>query len=113
MGSVNRQNVSGGVLKFLGRIIRYMMWVVFAAATAWLLKRIFASAAQRQVRSANARTGVNSAPTPKLLYRDPVCGSYVAEEISYPWKQGNQTVYFCSRECMEHYRAGDRIAAGA
>jgi YHS domain-containing protein len=103
----------GGSLKFLGRAFRYILWFVFAAAIAWLLKRIFASAAQRQVRNADARARVNPAPSPKLLHRDPVCGSYIAEEISYPWEQGSETLHFCSRECLEHYRAGDRIAAGA
>lgn len=100
-------------MKFLGRMFRYVAWFVFAAAIAWLLKRLFAPAVQRQAGAANARTGVNAAPSPKLLYRDPVCGSYVAEEISYPWVQGSETLHFCSRECLEHYRAGERIAAGA
>jgi YHS domain-containing protein len=100
-------------LKFLGRTIRYMMWVVFAAAMTWLLKRIFASVARSQIHAANASKGESQAPSPRLLFRDPVCGAYIAEEISYPWEQGNETLHFCSRECLEHYRAGDRIAAGA
>ncbi|HEV2299857.1 MAG TPA: hypothetical protein VGR72_15225 [Candidatus Acidoferrales bacterium] len=100
-------------MKFLGRAFRYIAWFVFAAAIAWLLKRIFASAARQQTVAANTRARVSPAPSPKLLYRDPVCGSYIAEEISHPWEQGSETLHFCSRECLEHYRAGDRIAAGA
>ena len=100
-------------MRFLARIFRAAAWFLFAAAIAWLLKRIFASDAERQVSTANARGRVEPAPRTKLLYRDPVCGSYVAEEISYPWEQGKETLHFCSRECMEHYRAGERIAAGA
>ncbi|HEV2488992.1 MAG TPA: hypothetical protein VGT03_04225 [Candidatus Acidoferrales bacterium] len=100
-------------MKFLGRMLRYIFWFVVAAAIAWLVKRVFASAARRQVETANQRPPVNAPVTPKLLHRDPVCGSYVAEEISYSWEQGNETLHFCSRECLEHYRAGDRIAAGA
>lgn len=100
-------------MKFLGQMLRYMFWFVVAAGVAWLVKRVFASAAQRQVDSADHRQPIASTASPKLLYRDPVCGSYVAEEISYPWEQGSETLHFCSRECLEHYRAGDRIAAGA
>ena len=100
-------------MKFLERAFRYIVWFVFAAAIAWLLKRIFASAARQQTVAANRCARVSPAPSPKLLHRDPVCGSYIAEEISYPWEQGSETLHFCSRECLEHYRAGDRIAAGA
>jgi YHS domain-containing protein len=94
-------------------MLRYIFWFVATVAVAWLLKRVFASAARRQVGSASDRLPVNPAPSPKLLHRDPVCGLYVAEEISYPWEQANETLHFCSRECLEHYRAGDRIAARA
>jgi YHS domain-containing protein len=94
-------------------MFRYIFWFVVTAAVAWLVQRLFASATRRQVGSANHRQPMTSAANPKSLYRDPVCGSYVAEEISYPWEQGSETLHFCSRECLEHYRAGDRIAAGA
>lgn len=94
-------------------MFRLAAWFVFAAAIAWLLKRIFASETQRRVSTANERTRVEPASRTKLLHRDPMCGSYIAEEISYPWEQGSETLHFCSRECLEHYRAGDRIAAGA
>lgn len=100
-------------MKLLGRMFRFVLWFLFAAAFAWLLKKLFASAERRQVDTANARNSVNSAPRLKQLYRDPVCGAYIAEEISYPWEQGSETLHFCSRECLQHYRAGDRIAAGA
>ena len=94
-------------------MLRFAAWFVFAAAIAWLLKRIFASDGQRQVSAAKERTRVEQAARTKQLYRDPMCGSYIAEEISYPWEHGSETLHFCSRECMEHYRAGARLAAGA
>jgi len=36
--------------------------------------------------------------------RDPVCGMFVSTELSHQLTQGNQTLHFCSRECLERYQ---------
>jgi YHS domain-containing protein len=93
-------------------MVRYAIWLLFATIVAWLVKKVLANATRRTRDGIGGRAGVSPQAGPKLLYRDPVCGAYIAEEISYPWEQGKETLHFCSRECLEHYRAGDRIAAG-
>lgn len=39
----------------------------------------------------------------KKLRRDPVCGTYVAEDISLKIFSGREQLHFCSRRCQEEY----------
>jgi len=43
-------------------------------------------------------------PTSELK-RDPVCGTYVSTAASITGKVNGETVYFCSPECRDRYRA--------
>ncbi|MBI4462899.1 MAG: YHS domain-containing protein [Acidobacteria bacterium] len=48
------------------------------------------------------------------MQRDPVCGTYVAPEISIREVSQGKTLYFCSERCREQYRASERsLAAGS
>ncbi|MFZ0638421.1 MAG: hypothetical protein WA020_06220 [Candidatus Acidiferrales bacterium] len=110
-------------MKYLERFLRYIFWVVVTASIAWFVKKAF----QRAAGMPNAAGDGPVEPTApaaktKALFRDPVCGTYVAEDISYLLEHGKETLHFCSRDCMEHYqrglrtgddRAANRLAAGA
>jgi YHS domain-containing protein len=101
-------------MKYLERFFRYVFWVVVTAAIAWIVKKAFQRAARSQ--NANVRGPVRAnAPMerPKTLVRDPVCGTYVAEDISYSLMQGGESLHFCSQNCMKHYQEANRLAAGA
>lgn len=111
-------------MKFLGRIFRFLMWFVVTVGIAWVMKKAVDRASR--TRSYGAREPARVPPTAaKELFRDPVCGTYVAEDISYLYEQGKQTLHFCSRDCMEHYQRdlqhgpghendrANRLAAGA
>ena len=50
---------------------------------------------------------------PKPLFRDPVCGTFVAAEISYPLELDGECLHFCSAECRARYRAGQMREDGA
>jgi len=94
------------------------------AAIAWIAKKIFTNAAKRNVGTPRA-TQQSGAELPKAkkLFRDPVCGTYVAEDISQTFSssQSSEKLHFCSRDCMEAYQrehatensGNDRVAAGA
>jgi YHS domain-containing protein len=41
------------------------------------------------------------------LYKDPVCGTYVSSDSAIAENVGGETVYFCSTECRDKYRAGN------
>jgi len=50
---------------------------------------------------------------PKPLFRDPVCGTFVAAEISYPLELDGESLHFCSAECRDRYGAARPRAARA
>ena len=97
-------------MKFLGRIFRYIVWFVVTAGIAWVMKKAFEGAASRHnVNGTPERGRVDTALAPKALFRDPVCGTYIAEDISCFYQQGAETLHFCSRDCLEHYRRDHQL----
>lgn len=100
-------------MKYLERFFRYVFWVAVTATVAWVLKKALQRAARRN-GAANERVEPRTPMArAKELFRDPVCGTYVAEDVAYSLMQGGENLHFCSRDCMEHFRAGSRLAAGA
>jgi YHS domain-containing protein len=47
------------------------------------------------------------------LHRDPLCGTYVSPEISFPLEQPGQVLHFCSEECRTQYQRSSQRAASA
>ncbi|HLW43435.1 MAG TPA: hypothetical protein VKS00_03035 [Candidatus Acidoferrales bacterium] len=112
-------------MKFLGRIFRYLMWFIVTAGVAWVMKKAVDRASRPHSSGGPEPARVPPTTAAKELFRDPVCGTYVAEDISYLYEhfyeQGKQTLHFCSRDCMERYQRdlrdadvrANRLAAGA
>lgn len=112
-------------MKFLGRIFRFLMWFIVTAGIAWVMKKAVDRASRTHSYGGHEPARVPPQAAAKELFRDPVCGTYVAEDISYLYEhlyeQGKQTLHFCSRDCMEHYQRdlqhtddrANRLAAGA
>jgi len=44
------------------------------------------------------------------LVKDPVCQTYVVMSRALRSEEGGDVVHFCSRECQERYRRGERRA---
>jgi YHS domain-containing protein len=40
----------------------------------------------------------------KELVKDPQCGIYVVKNPTFTLKNGGETIYFCSKECMDQYK---------
>jgi YHS domain-containing protein len=51
------------------------------------------------------RTAPQQGGTRLTLHKDPVCGVYVSADTSVAQTFGEETVYFCSPECRDKYRA--------
>jgi YHS domain-containing protein len=96
-------------MKSAQRFFRCVFWAVVTAAIAWIVKKAFQRAAGTQQRqSAHGRVQPDVATQrPKPLVRDPVCGTYVAEDISYSLTQDGESLHFCSRDCAEKYRLAE------
>ena len=37
------------------------------------------------------------------MYRDPICGVYIAQDLALSVRSGAQTIYFCSDPCRQEY----------
>jgi len=103
-------------METLGRILRFVVWVVILSWVFRMIGRI-AGGALRRAMGANAATGDSSAAEtetassrPRMaarqLVRDPVCGMHLAETLAIPYRDGGELVHFCSAECREKYAAG-------
>jgi len=55
----------------------------------------------------------NSTGRSIALQRDPVCGTHVSPEISFPFEQQDQVIHFCSAECRARYQQSSQRAASA
>jgi hypothetical protein len=51
----------------------------------------------------NPRQQQQSSQTHGELHRDPVCGTFVAENTRFQRQAGHQTFYYCSAECREKH----------
>ena len=88
-------------MRYLERFFRYVFWAVMTAAVAWIVKKAFERAAASQNANVRGHVPTNGPmQRPKALVRDPVCGTYVAEDISYSLMRGSESLHFCSQNCM-------------
>lgn len=100
------ESVEHGVA-FLARIVRFLVWLIFFAWIAWLVRRLVGAAD----KGAGTRVPRPAPPkAPLQLYRDPWCGTHVSPEISHTLEEAGQVLHFCSAECRERYRAAQRRA---
>jgi YHS domain-containing protein len=86
----------------LARIIRFLIWTVFISGILWLLRKVF----RRMEREAKRATPARASGPAHPLHRDPVCGTFVAEEVAFKQEAEGMTYFFCSMQCREEFRSG-------
>jgi hypothetical protein len=116
----------------LGRMVRFVAWLVAFGWIAWLLKKHFEARATSATASGSRRASRVRVAEPRRvvrLERDPWCGTFVSPEISFPAEQTTgglelqlapagqreneaRVIHFCSAECRARYLRMDRRAAG-
>jgi YHS domain-containing protein len=91
----------------LGRILRFVLWLLLAT---WLARKLlgwlFGNSHQPEPRNVPPASG-------RQLYRDPVCGTHVAPEISQTIEYAGQQYHFCSAECRARFLEARRLQASA
>ena len=88
-------------MSFLGRILRFLFWVLVVSWVAKLIGRAVGGGNARQAEP--WRTDSELAVSSKRLVKDPVCGMHMAEELALPLKANGEIVHFCSEECRAKY----------
>ena len=108
-------------MDFLGRIFKFLFWVLILSWSVALLRRVLAwmlrgaMPAQAEQDSA-AEAGVapgdgQSEVAARRLVRDPICGMHVAEVLAVPLRAGGELVHFCSMACRDKYVSGTQSMA--
>lgn len=90
------------------RLLVYLFDLIVALLFGWMLNRILRhlfGKPQVYFRRARGASSVGDLPTVRgEAARDPVCGMFVSTELSHRLTRGDQTLHFCSRECLERYK---------
>ena len=92
-------------MEFLGRLIRFVFWVLLVSWVIKLVGRMFGRS-NTPASQAGAAPGNDLPANGKRLVKDPVCGMHMAQELALPLNANNgETQYFCSPECREKYES--------
>jgi|SRR5215470_9188797 len=90
-------------MSFLGRMLRFLFWVVVIGWAVRLLGRAIGKAvAPKQAPRSTDQVPVTGG---KRLVKDPACGVYMAEEVALPLEANGEVLHFCSEECRQKYGA--------
>jgi YHS domain-containing protein len=88
-------------MSFLGRIIRFLFWVLVVSWAVKLLGRAIGGAnppPPAQEDTTQVRGG-------KRLVKDPICGMHMAEELALPLQANGEVLHFCSEQCRAKYES--------
>jgi YHS domain-containing protein len=96
-------------MTLLARLARFLFWLLILSWGVALLRHIIAWAMQSSSPSSNPNVGPSVAT--RRLYRDPVCGTHVSDEISLPLRESGLTLHFCSESCRDKYVSAQSLAA--
>jgi len=86
-------------------ILEFVALLLFLRALVRNLRSVFGGS-HVQFRVAGTRPGPRpqSQPHAGETSRDPVCGMFVSTELPHRLRQGSETIYFCSPECLARYQ---------
>jgi YHS domain-containing protein len=90
-------------MDFLGRILRFLFWVLVVSWAVKLLGRAIGGASAPRPAPGNAPPEALVAS--KRLVKDPVCGIHMAEDLALPLQANGEVVHFCSPECRAKYES--------
>src|SRR5262245_54208935 len=88
-------------MSFLGRILRFLFWVLVVSWAVKLLGRAFGGKNANQ--TAPEQPEREPVAGSRRLVKDPVCGMHMAEELALPLNANGEVVHFCSEECRTKY----------
>jgi YHS domain-containing protein len=90
----------------LARILQFIVWLIVAT---WLGRKLLGWL----FGSPNSVSRPASTPAPQQLHRDPLCGTFVSPDISFPLEHSGRLHHFCSAECRERFVQAQRAAGRA
>jgi YHS domain-containing protein len=90
---------------FLLDILEFIILALFLKAMARSLGSLFRSPRIHvKTNVGGPAPPASAAPHRGEMARDPVCGMFVATELSQQLRRGTDTLHFCSRECLDKFK---------
>jgi YHS domain-containing protein len=89
-------------MTFIGRILRFLFWVLIVSWSVSLLRRLLGSVMTPPNRR-DEPLDVPANTVARKLVRDPVCGMHIVENLALMERNGGQNVFFCSEECRSKF----------
>jgi YHS domain-containing protein len=87
------------MFRFLGLLLAFIFVVPLIRLVLGVIGRAFSNFA-----AGPKRPSVRTQPLGGALHLDPVCGTYVSEQSAVKLRDGQQTRFFCSEECLKKFR---------
>ena len=91
----------------LGRIVRFLFWLLVVSWSVWLLRRVFSRLQENAASATEQPTNSDGSAQPtagaRRLVRDPVCGMHVDEALAIPMREDGELLHFCSIACRDAY----------
>ena len=81
-------------------MLRYIFLFILFFLLYRLVKALFSSSTKRNIEIVPPGKG----PGEDEMVQDPSCGMYIVKEDAYPVKIKGESLYFCSKECLEKYK---------
>jgi len=85
-------------------MLRILLLTILLFLVFLLVRNFAVSTARRKDRFARPPGPVKS----EDLVQDPCCRRYIPESEAFRVSLDDKTLYFCSRECFEKYKAGKK-----
>jgi len=85
-------------------ILRVLLLTILLFLVFLLVRNFAVSVIRRKYRFARPPGPVKS----EDLVQDPCCRRYIPESEAFRASLDDKTLYFCSRECFEKYKAGEK-----
>ncbi len=96
--------------RLLAYLFELIVAFIVARGFARLLQLLFGKSQVRFWSPTGAAPPHAAKPQHGEAARDPVCGMFISTELSHRLERGDQTLHFCSRECLERFQKGHHDA---
>ena len=91
----------------MARILFYILNLIFVTVIGWLVARVLQGIFTKPAGPGGAHRmprGTRPQVAGGETARDPVCGMFVSKEVSHRLRRGQETLHFCSPECLDRFQ---------
>jgi YHS domain-containing protein len=92
------------MLRFVAILVAILIIVPLLRSVVGMILRGFADLLKSESTTPQKKQKPE-APVAGELKKDPVCGTYVSAATAFKKTAGTETLYFCSKECLQRHPA--------